>query len=172
MKSFVLLLAQGFGSGRIPFAPGTFGSVVGLLWFYLLMLPGSPGIFLAGVILGIPLSVWVCAEGEKILGKKDPGSVVMDEIIAIPMSFLSWVAIVYFTKKGWPMAGYFFQTKYLLATTLVFLLFRLFDITKPWPAGQSQNLPGGWGVTMDDVWAAVYVNLAIYLIWFIKPEWF
>src|ERR1043165_372016 len=76
--AFVLWLAQGFGIGRIPFAPGTFGSILGLGWFALLLLAGNFWIYLGGTILGLAVSVWLCGAGEKILNQKDPGSVVMD----------------------------------------------------------------------------------------------
>ena len=88
-----LWIAQGFGVGRIPRAPGTFGSLVGVLWFGLLLMPGSMGIFIGGTIAAIALSVWLCGAGEQLLGQKDPGSVVLDEIAALPVCFLGWVAI-------------------------------------------------------------------------------
>jgi len=168
MNRLILWLAQGFGSGRIPFAPGTFGSVVGLLWFYLLLLPRNSAVFVVGAVAGIFLSVWLCGAGEKILNQRDPGSIVLDEIIAIPMCFGSWLAWVYFKTETWPAAEYFFTEKNLWMTIGVFVLFRLFDIAKPWPVKQSQNLPGGWGVTLDDVLAAVYVNGAVFLILFFR----
>src|SRR5215470_16396834 len=87
-----LWIAQGFGVGRIPVAPGTFGSLVGLLWFALLLIPANLWLFIAGAIAGFVLSVWLCGEGEKILQQKDPGSVVLDEITAIPVCFLSWIS--------------------------------------------------------------------------------
>ena len=161
---FILWLAQGFGAGRIPVAPGTFGSVVGLLWFWILLLPKSPLVFLFVSVAGIFLSVWLCGAGEKILKQRDPGSIVMDEIIAIPICFGSWLALLYFQKGVWPTPEYFFMGKNLWMTIGVFLLFRLFDVTKPWPVKQSQNLPDGWGVTIDDVLAAVYVNIAVFFL--------
>ena len=160
----ILWLAQGFCVGKIPVAPGTFGSVVGLIWFWILLLPKSPLVFLIGTVAGIFLSVWLCGAGEKILKQRDPGSIVMDEIIAIPICFGSWLAILFFQKGVWPGPEYFFTGKNLWMTLGVFVLFRLFDVAKPWPVKQSQNLPGGWGVTMDDVLAAVYVNAVVLVI--------
>jgi phosphatidylglycerophosphatase A len=167
-----LFLAQGFGIGRIPVMPGTFGSLIGLLWFAALLSPRSPILFFAGILVSIPISVWLCAEAERILKQHDPGSVVMDEIIAIPLSFLSWTLIVYFTKKTWPSVDYFFSAPHWPMTVAVFVLFRIFDIAKPWPVRQSQKLHGGWGVTADDVLAAVYVNIVILVAWMLKPTWF
>ena len=157
-------LAQGFGVGRIPFAPGTFGSVVGLIWFLILLLPKNPLFFLLGILASIFISVWLCGAGEKILNQSDPGSIVMDEIIAIPICFGSWIAFLFFQNGVWPAPQYFFAGKNLWITVGIFLLFRLFDVVKPWPVKQSQSLPGGWGVTVDDVLAAIYVNVVALII--------
>src|SRR6266850_1448021 len=77
--TFMLWIAQGFGVGRIPLAPGTFGSLVGVLWFGLLLATGSLWILALSTLLGIALSVWLCGRAEKILGQRDPGSIVLDE---------------------------------------------------------------------------------------------
>ena len=156
---FLLWLAQGFDVGRIPWAPGTFGSLVGLLWFAILLVPGSLTIYLIGVALGIGVSVVVCTEAERILGETDPGSVVLDEIIALPICFLPWLVCEYSRLGAMPSAETFFTGKALLGTAGIFLLFRVFDITKPWPVRQSQRLPAGLGVTIDDCLAAGYVAL-------------
>ncbi|MFN7140668.1 MAG: phosphatidylglycerophosphatase A, partial [Limisphaerales bacterium] len=153
--NFTLWLAQGFGSGRIPLGPGTWGSLVGLLWFAVLLAFQSPIVFLIGVILSIPLSVWACGEAEKILRDKDPGSVVIDEIIAVPICFAAWLGYLFFQQGTWPAPDYFFSRENWPTTAAVFVLFRISDVAKPWPVRQSQELPGGWGVTIDDVLAAV-----------------
>ncbi len=168
MARLILFIGQGFGSGRIPFAPGTFGSVVGLGWVYLLLKTGSPWAFAIGVLLSIPFSAYVCGESEKILGKKDPGSVVLDEIIAIPICFIAPIAMVFLRKDHWPSVDYFFSAPKWQIATIVFVLFRVFDVAKPWPVRQSQNLPGGWGVTIDDVLAAVYVNICFVIYYTMK----
>ena len=156
---FILWIAQGFGIGRIPFAPGTFGSLVGLLWFAVLLLPGNPWFGLGGMLAAIFLSVWVCGAAEKILNRTDPGSVVLDEIVAVPLCFAVWL-VQYLARHGvLPAPGYFFSRDAWPLTLAVFAAFRLFDVIKPWPVRQSQRLPGGWGVTIDDVLAALYVNL-------------
>jgi phosphatidylglycerophosphatase A len=155
----ILFIAQGFGVGRIPFAPGTFGSLVGLGWFAALLATKRYELFLFGALGGVGLSVWVCGAAEKILRQKDPSSVVLDEIIAIPFCFLPWVT------SSWLKSGKLFTPEVflsghgLLAAAAIFVLFRIFDILKPWPVRQSQRLPGGWGVTVDDLLAAAYVTL-------------
>jgi phosphatidylglycerophosphatase A len=159
-----LWIAQGFGIGRIPWAPGTFGSLVGMLWFGLLLMPGSLWIFLVGTIAGIALSVWLCGVGEKLLGQTDPGSVILDEITAMPVCFIGWIAIQLCRTGSLPTFGYFFSAQTWLPTLGVFVACRIFDIAKPWPVRQSQALPGGWGITIDDVLASGYVNVVVLLV--------
>jgi len=156
--AFTVWVAQGFGAGSFPFGPGTVGSLVGLLWFAFLVAIGKLWVFAVATFGGLCLSVWVCGAAERILRQTDPGSVVMDEIAAMPLCFWAWLGIrlwhgntvadlsAFFGRENWPL------------TLGIFVLFRFFDILKPWPVHQSQRLPGGWGVTMDDVLAALYVN--------------
>src|SRR5258708_33314360 len=84
MDRLVLWIAQGFGLGRIPVAPGTFGSGLGLLWAAALLGLGSRWLYLAGTVAGLACSVWLCERAERILGRTDPGSGVLAEIAAIP----------------------------------------------------------------------------------------
>jgi phosphatidylglycerophosphatase A len=157
-----LWIAQGFGIGRIAVAPGTFGSLVGLAWLAVLLCFNSWPVFVLGNLAGIAVSVWLCGEAERILGKTDPGSVVLDEIIAIPLCFTGWLAVAALRRHSWPGVEYFLA--HWLSSSGVFALFRLFDVAKPWPVRQSQVLPGGWGVTIDDILAAVYVNLVVLTV--------
>ena len=152
-----LWIAQGFDVGRIPFAPGTFGSLVGVLWFALLLVAGSLWLYVIGTLLGLAASVKFCGEAERILGENDPGSVVLDEIAVLPICFLPWVLLELWRTNSMPPVEVFFSGHALWKTAAVYVLFRVFDIWKPWPVRQSQNLPGGWGVTVDDLLAAVYV---------------
>jgi phosphatidylglycerophosphatase A len=160
-----LWIAQGFGVGRIPVGPGTFGSVLGVVWFGLLLMTGNLWLFIAGTIAAIALSVWLCGAAEKTLGQTDPGSVVLDEIAAMPVCFCGWVAVLMWKTGGMPGWADFFSARTWLLTLGVFAAFRFFDVAKPWPVYQSQSLPGGWGVTIDDVLAAVYVNLVVLLVY-------
>jgi len=164
VNAFILWLAQGFGIGRIPVAPGTFGTAVGFAWFALLLMAGNLGLYIVGCFVGLALSVWLCGAGEKILKAKDPGSVVADEIAAIPVCFLAWVVVQLRHTGAFPLPEYFFSKSHLLPTLGVFAAFRLFDVWKPWPVRQSQSFPGGWGVTVDDALAAVYVNLVVLVV--------
>jgi phosphatidylglycerophosphatase A len=159
LREMTLLLAQGFGLGRIPFAPGTFGSLLGVAWVAALVATGNYWLYLAGTFAGLALSVIVCGAAEKILKQKDPPSVVLDEIAAMPICFLAIVTEAWVSRGKLPPVEWFFSGHNLLWTILIFVVFRLFDIAKPWPIRQSQRLPGGWGVTVDDVLAAVDVAI-------------
>jgi phosphatidylglycerophosphatase A len=161
IAAFILWFAQGFGVGRIPWGPGTFGSVVGLFWFVALVAGGSFWLYLIGCVVGIVISVRFCGLAEIIMRERDPSSVVLDEIIAIPICFAGWVSLVYFKDGFMPGPDYFFSKQTWPITAAIFALFRLFDIAKPPPIYRSQSLPGGWGVTTDDVLAAVYVNVVV-----------
>jgi phosphatidylglycerophosphatase A len=166
---FILWIAQGFGIGRIPFAPGTFGSLFGLVWFAVLLLPGNPWLGLGGMLAAIVLSVWLCGAAEKILNRTDPGSVVLDEIVAVPLCFAVWVGEYLWRNGVLPAPGLFFRRENWPLTLAVFVAFRFFDVLKPWPVRQSQRLPGGWGVTLDDLLAALYVNLVAALTLLLPP---
>jgi phosphatidylglycerophosphatase A len=165
-NKLILFIAQGFGTGRIPKAPGTWGSVLGLAWFALLLWLAGHLLLVAGVLMlaSIVASVWNCAAAERILGRKDPGSVVIDEIVAVPLCFLGSVFHLTLRLGEVPSVDLFFGPSTWYLALGVFLAFRFFDITKPWPVKQSQNLPNGWGVVLDDLLAAVYVNLVILLV--------
>ena len=157
MGGVVLWLAQGFGSGRIPWAPGTFGSIVGLLWFAILLSSQNIWGFVGGALGGAIASIWICGKAEKILNERDPGSIVLDEICAMPICFVPWVVSEWSSKGTWPPLETFVGATTWYLTAIIFILFRIFDILKPPPVRQSQRLPGGWGVVADDVLAAVYV---------------
>jgi phosphatidylglycerophosphatase A len=157
MDAVILWLAQGCGIGRMPFAPGTFGSVLGLLWLSILVLTQNLWMFVGGIVAGALASAPICGKAEEILQQRDPGSIVLDEICAVPLCFVPWVASEWLHKGVWPPLETFFGAKTWYITAVIFVLFRVFDILKPWPVRQSQRLPGGWGVVMDDMLAALYV---------------
>ena len=163
-NSLILWLAQGFGTGRIPIAPGTFGSLLGLLWLGLLLLPGNWWFYLGGMCGGLGISVWCCGQAERLLQQKDPGSIVLDEMVAIPVCFASWMALEYYRHGTLPPFASLPRPGAWLWILGLFVAFRFFDIVKPWPIGRSQALPGGWGITADDLIAALYVNALCLLL--------
>lgn len=138
-------MATGFGSGLVPFAPGTAGTLVGIL-IYLSLSRLSWTLYLVFVVTITFLACYVSREVEKIFEEKDPPRVVIDEIIGFQ----------------WSM---FLITPTVLHVFAGFILFRFFDILKVFPAGYFQrSLPGGWGIVMDDVVAGMYSNIALLLL--------
>ena len=145
-RSFLVYLATGFGSGYAPFAPGTFGSLWGLPLVALLYWLAFPwwGFLLAAVIL-FAVGVPICMAGVRHFEKSDPGSVVFDEIAAFPIVFccVEWSA---------------------MSAIWGFVLFRVFDIIKPWPIRMSEKLGGGTGVMIDDTLAGVYAAVCLWIV--------
>jgi phosphatidylglycerophosphatase A len=129
--------------GRIRKAPGTWGSVAGLFYFTTLFAGriGDVGLIFFGMV-GVYFSVAICGEAEFRLGERDPGKVVLDEFVAMPLCFIGWTQWTD-VAPNWAI----FLTG--------FALFRLFDILKPFGISKLQDLPGGWGVTIDDTAAAL-----------------
>jgi phosphatidylglycerophosphatase A len=130
-------LAFGFGSGLSRFAPGTMGTIVAIPFVFLLK-PLPEPIYWALLALSFLLGVYLCGKTAKQLGQHDPGGIVFDEMVAY------WLTAS-FIPAEWP---------WLLAA---FILFRLFDILKPWPIRQSETMfSGGLGIMVDDIIAALY----------------
>lgn len=141
LDRLALLTATGLGSGYSPVAPGTAGSIVGVLLF--LPLAGLDWRAQLGAIAAVTLAGTLAASRVAArLGKKDPGLVVVDEVAG------QWVALL-----ALPFTP--------LTAALGFLLFRVMDIVKPWPARDLERLPGGLGIVADDLAAGVYANLAL-----------
>lgn len=126
---------------RLP-APGTWGSLAGL-GLAAALIPVAPGAWLGAATLALALpAVWLCSVAEQGLGRSDPGEVIIDEVVAMPLVFLGWTRL---EQSAAPWV--------ILAAG--FALFRLFDITKPIGISRLQRLPGGWGVVADDLAAAL-----------------
>jgi phosphatidylglycerophosphatase A len=144
MRQVILFFASGAGSGYIPFAPGTWGSAVGLLvYWFLLRLPHWPLVMTVAAV--VFLSCWIAGLAEDFLAAKDPQVIVIDEVAGMLVSLM-------FLPVSW---------RVVLAS---FILFRLFDVWKPFPARWIQeNLPGGWGVVGDDIMAGIYANLVMQI---------
>lgn len=158
----IVWIALGFGVGHLPKAPGTYGSILGLIWFWFLSL--IPNFYLTALLLGFSVlfGVWICGEAERILKSHDPGCIVIDEIVAVPIAGLGWVV---WTLSRDDSLGFVMEADVRTFTWLglVFVLFRFFDIVKPWPVGLSQSFPRGWGVMTDDLLAGVYVAVLMFL---------
>ena len=159
-----LFFACGFGTGCIPIAPGTFGTAAGFLWIWVLLLSGTLWVYLAGIVAGFFLAVWIGHRAEKILGVEDPGSIVIDEIAALPLAFFPAVLSTMLGGTLRPF-GEFWRGNEIILPLLAFVLFRFFDVAKPLGIKQSQNIPNGWGLVIDDFLAAILAatGLAVYL---------
>ena len=129
--------------GYIPVAPGTFGSAVGLLLW--LVLPSSAVIQAAVIVILFAAGSWAGSVAERHFSRTDPGPVVVDEVMGM-------VITLFMNPVGWAGAAG------------GFLIFRLLDIIKPFPARQLERLPGGIGIMADDAMAAVYANLALRIV--------
>jgi phosphatidylglycerophosphatase A len=150
-KSLSVWIATSFGAGYFPAAPGTAGSAVGLalviafrqallrpLW-WVVCLAACTGVLFA-------LGVWSAGKAEKIFGRVDPGQVVIDEVTGQIITFIatprvSWIGLI-----------------------VGFILFRAFDIVKPFPVRWAERFPGGWGIMLDDVVAGLYSLIVLAIL--------
>jgi phosphatidylglycerophosphatase A len=140
MRFVALTLATTAGVGYIPFAPGTLGSLAGLVVWWLL--PATVPVQVTAIALIFILGAWSGSVAERHFASTDPGPVVIDEVLGM-------LVTLFLIPVGWIGAG------------LGFLLFRLSDIVKPFPANKLEQLHGGIGVMADDFMAAIYANLAL-----------
>ncbi len=145
LKNPIHLLALGFGTGCVPMMPGTIGTLVGVL-FYLPMQTLSWPIYIGVTVVLFSLGVWLCDVTARHLGVHDHGGIVWDEIVG----FLITMTAV---PPDW---------RFML---LGFVLFRLFDICKPWPISWlDRHLSGGIGIMSDDVLAGIYALIVLQII--------
>lgn len=144
-----VVLATGFGVGAARFAPGTLGTLWGIP--ITLALSGvAPLSCRAALILCLCLTgVYVCGRAAARLGGKDPGAVVWDEFVTLPLVFL-WL----------PLPSWRSPT----ALAVGFVLHRIFDILKPPPVNLAERLPAGWGIMLDDVIAALYAGAVLWIV--------
>lgn len=144
MKRFlVILFGSFFYTGFFPFAPATFASLVWLLLY--LLLPGGRWIShpLAAAMF-IPVAVYLSGAMEKLYGE-DASQIVVDEFAGMQVVFVALSPSIPTAIAG-------------------FVLFRFFDVVKPFPVGASQKLRGGWGVVTDDLLAGAYARISLYML--------
>ncbi len=140
----IKLIATGFGTGYSPIIPGTIGSLPGIL-IYFLIYRLNPFIYWLILVLLFFIGVYTAGEAEKLFGKKDSKQIVIDEVVCCTLFLL----LVPCTK--W-------------CIILGFIIYRLFDIIKPFPAYRAQSLPGGWGIMIDDLLAGIYTAIFINIL--------
>ena len=138
--------------GYFPFAPGTVGSAAGLVVYALVWWSGSPAVEVILIAALFAAGVWAGTVAEQYFGGIDPGPIVIDEVVGMLITLA-------FIPVGWSgaLAG--------------FVLFRIFDVIKPFPAARFERLHGGLGVMADDAMAAVYANLALRALIWLLPAW-
>jgi phosphatidylglycerophosphatase A len=144
VNTLARVLATWFGCGYFPKGPGTAGSIGALIVAWP-MRHQPPWFFALLALIMLAPAIWSASSTALQVGKKDPQIVVIDEVIG------QWIALAgaaIYSPAAWIAA---------------FLLFRTFDIWKPWPIRQLEKLPAGTGIVMDDVMAGIYAALVLYL---------
>jgi phosphatidylglycerophosphatase A len=146
MNYFIVILATGLGVGYSPFAPGTLGTLLAIPIYYFLSEISFPlyEITLIGFFF---LAVWVSETAGVTFGKKDDQRIVIDEMVGFFITMIWAPKTAFFVGAG-------------------FILFRLFDILKPFPIRRFEKARGGFGVVLDDVLAGVYANIILHIISF------
>ena len=152
MQRLGLFIATCGYLGYVPVAPGTFGSVLGLIVFAAVRSTGSVGVELAAIALVFLIGLWAGTVAEHHFGGIDPGPVVLDEVLGM----LITLALLPVNTTG---------------AIVGFLVFRVLDVIKPWPSARFERLPGGLGVMADDAMAAVYGNLVMRGLIMLLPGW-
>jgi phosphatidylglycerophosphatase A len=153
MTRLAVFIATFVYTGLFPFAPGTVGSLGGLVVYGLIARLGA-GVALESLAIAVlyGVGVWAAAAAERHFGGVDPGPVVIDEVVGMLITlFLVPVSVT--------------------GAIIGLLLFRVFDIVKPFPAGKLEELHGGFGVMSDDAMAGIYANLVLRVLWWLAPGW-
>jgi phosphatidylglycerophosphatase A len=138
--------------GYSPIAPGTVGSAAGLVFYLLVWWTQSPVVEVSLIVLLFLAGVWAGTTAERYFGGIDPGPIVMDEVVGMLITLA-------FIPVG------------ITGALVGFVLFRIFDVIKPFPAGRFERLHGGLGVMADDAMAAVYANLVLRGLMWLAPAW-
>ena len=152
MKALAVFLASFGYVGYFPIAPGTAGSAAALALFALIRWIGIPAVELGAIVAVFAIGVWAAHGTEIAIGRKDPGIVVIDEVLGM----LITLAVLPVSIWG---------------VLLGFLFFRAFDVVKPFPAAQLEHLHGGMGIMADDAVAGLYAHLLLRVCIWLVPAW-
>ncbi len=148
MRTLARLFGTGFGTGYLPYFPGTWGSLMALILAWFIPHFTSLPTFFYLIIGSFAIGVWAGGEVEKDYGK-DAKEITIDEFVG------QWITLLFVPKT-------------MLAFALAFIFFRFFDVAKVEPINKLQKLPKGWGVMADDVVAGIYANLCVHLtLWIV-----
>ena len=150
-KLAVFIATVGY-CGYFPVAPGTMGSAAGLVFYLLVWWTQSPIVEVALIVSLFALGVWAGSTSERYFGGIDPGPIVLDEVVGMLITLA-------FIPVG------------LSGAIVGFVLFRIFDVIKPFPANRLEALHGGLGVMADDAMAAVYANVSLRILMWLLPAW-
>lgn len=150
MTRFAVFLATVAYCGYFPIAPGTVGSAAGLVVYLLVWWTHSRVIEVALIAVVFVVGTWAATHAERYFGAIDPGPVVVDEVLGMLITLA-------FIPAGW------------VAALTGFVLFRIFDVIKPWPANKLEHFHGGFGIMADDAMAGVYSNLVLRLLMSFLP---
>jgi len=163
-KDYLALAIATCGVGYIPLAPGTWGSLVAVVFYFILHrawfphTDTSPELYfrsflliqLAIIVVVTIVGTWAASRAERVSGRKDPGKVVVDEVAG---QFIALMAVPAGLWTGLPVP-----------VIVAFILFRFFDIVKPYPANKLEHIPGGLGIMADDLVAGLYAYLGVILM--------
>tara|TARA_B100001146_G_scaffold185938_1_gene169358 strand:+ start:53 stop:517 length:465 start_codon:yes stop_codon:yes gene_type:complete len=152
MRQFALLISTVGYLGYVPVAPGTVGSFVGLVLFFFLKSTESIVVELGTIVLLLVVGVWASTVAERYFDQVDPAPVVIDETVGMLIT-LALLPVNF------------------LGAFIGFLVFRVLDVTKPFPVANLEKLPRGFGVMADDGMAAVYGNLIMRGLLAVAPNW-
>ena len=152
MKALAVFIASFGFVGYFPIAPGTAGSLAALALFAVIKWIGVPAVELSAIVAVFAIGVWAAHGTESALARKDPGVVVIDEVLGM----LITLALLPLSLTG---------------IALGFLLFRVLDVIKPYPAAQLEHLHGGLGIMADDAVAGLYAHLTLRACVWMVPAW-
>jgi phosphatidylglycerophosphatase A len=152
MSGLAVFIATFGYVGFFPIAPGTAGSLAALALHALVRWAGPPAVELVTIIVVFAVGVWAATGTERALARKDPGPVVIDEVLGM------LITLAFLPLSLWGIAT-------------GFLIFRLFDVIKPFPAGRLEHLPAGLGIMADDAMAGVYAHLVLRIAVMLAPAW-
>jgi phosphatidylglycerophosphatase A len=152
MSGLAVFIATFGYVGFFPIAPGTAGSVAALALYALVRWAGTPAVELVTIIAVFAIGIWAATGTERALARKDPGPVVIDEVLGM------LVTLAFLPLSLWGIVT-------------GFLIFRLFDVIKPFPAGRLEHLPAGLGIMADDAMAGVYAHLVLRIAVMMAPGW-
>ena len=148
---FIVFCGVGFGSGLAPKAPGTFGSAFALLFVPIWLAIGLSNTIIAIILMSL-IGIYICGHTAKVMGVHDDGRIVWDEFAGQSITFLP---VLYLGQMNW------------LWLLLGFILFRIFDVWKPWPIRViDQKVEGGFGIMLDDLIAGLWATLSIWIYFY------